>query len=53
MIIDIQANLPTHQTLVSEIEVGDLAFVGDDLIGYYCDVNEVIAFVIRHGLTCI
>jgi predicted phosphodiesterase len=53
MISDIHANLPALLTLESEIEVADLTLVGGDLIGYYCDVNEVIAFVIRHGLTCV
>ena len=53
MISDIHANLPALLTLESEIEFADLTLVGGDLIGYYCDVNEVIAFVIRHGLTCV
>ena len=53
MISDIHANLPALLTLEPEIEAADLTLVGGDLIGYYCDVNEVIAFVIHHGLTCV
>jgi putative phosphoesterase len=53
VIADIHANAPALGAIVDVLDSADHVVCLGDLIGYYCDVNEVIEGVRRLNATCV
>jgi len=52
-ISDIHANLQALLALESHIQSANMTICLGDIVGYYCHVNEVIEFLIKHKVVCI
>lgn len=53
IISDIHANLEALTAVSSELKSADMIIVLGDIIGYYCQVNEVIDYLRKHQAICI
>lgn len=53
IISDIHANLPALRAVGDLLEDADLVLCLGDLIGYYCQVNEVLDYIRKIGATCV
>jgi putative phosphoesterase len=53
IISDIHANFEALMAISNELESADAIIVLGDIIGYYCQVNEVIDYLREHQAVCV
>jgi putative phosphoesterase len=53
IISDIHANFEALSSISNDLESADTIIVLGDLIGYYCQVNEVIDYLQNHNALCV